>query len=48
MKPDGTDLQNRTKHVSQDTAPAWSPDGKKLAFVSTRAGGSDIYLLEIP
>ncbi len=26
---------------------ALSPDGKRLAFVSTRRGGSDIYLIEV-
>ncbi|RPJ69932.1 MAG: S9 family peptidase, partial [Acidobacteria bacterium] len=31
---------------SEDT-PRWSPDGKRLAFVSTRDGGSQIWLLEM-
>ena len=30
-----------------NTDPAWSPDGKKLAYVSTRDGETDIYVLEI-
>ena len=25
----------------------WSPDGKRIAFISTRDGGSDVYLLEM-
>jgi TolB protein len=47
MNADGTNPVNLTKHPSQDTAPAWTPDGKKLAFVSTRNGGSDIYLMDV-
>jgi dipeptidyl aminopeptidase/acylaminoacyl peptidase len=30
-----------------DTSPAWSPDGKTLAFLSTRDGSSQIYLLKM-
>ncbi|HYM81305.1 MAG TPA: BamA/TamA family outer membrane protein [Candidatus Limnocylindria bacterium] len=29
-----------------DHSPAWSPDGRKLAFVSDRSGGPDIYLFD--
>ncbi|MGB8324534.1 MAG: S9 family peptidase [Candidatus Acidiferrum sp.] len=32
---------------SKDSAPAWSPDGKTLAFVSARDGISQIYLLSM-
>ena len=47
MNADGTGLRNLTAHPAQDTSPAWSPDGKKLAFVSTRDGGSDVYVVEV-
>ncbi len=30
---------NLTRHPSSDSAPDWSPDGRYLAFVSTRDGG---------
>ena len=47
VNEDGTGLRNLTNHPAQDTSPAWSPDGKKLAFVSTRDGGSDVYVVEV-
>ena len=30
-----------------DSSPAWSPDGKTLAFLSSRAGESQVYLLSL-
>ncbi len=33
---DGTGLQQLTQHRAEDNAPAWSPDGQKIAFVSYR------------
>ncbi|MCL2498108.1 MAG: S9 family peptidase [Symbiobacteriaceae bacterium] len=32
---------------TRDTTPRWSPDGSKLAFVSNRAGGNQIWLLNM-
>jgi Tol biopolymer transport system component len=37
------------RYVSQgsDVSPAWSPDGRQIAFVSYRDGNSEIYLLDL-
>jgi dipeptidyl aminopeptidase/acylaminoacyl peptidase len=31
----------------QDSSPVWSPDGKMIAFLSSRAGESQVYLLSM-
>lgn len=31
----------------KDSSPAWSPDGKSIAFLSARSGDSQIYLLSL-
>ncbi len=35
-----------TTDEAVDSSPKWSPDGNKIAFVSSRSGDGDIYLLE--
>ncbi len=34
-------------HPAQESRPLYSPDGQRLAFVSTRTGGGDIYVLTL-
>ncbi|MDP9477912.1 MAG: hypothetical protein M3R38_19885 [Actinomycetota bacterium] len=47
MDPDGTNLTQITNHPGDDTQPALSPDGTKVAFVSDRGGASsDIYVMK--
>jgi TolB protein len=45
MLTDGSDVRNLTKSTADNTAPAWSPDGKLLAFTSNRDGKAQIYLM---
>ncbi len=47
MNADGTQQQNLTEHISLDGYPSWSPDGKFIAFISSRDEGFDIYTIEI-
>ncbi|RMG83837.1 MAG: S9 family peptidase [Bacteroidetes bacterium] len=41
---DGTNNHPLTTGNQNDYAPRWSPDGKKLLYVSTKDGSSQIYL----
>ena len=40
------DLRQLTGHSADDLLPAWSPDGRHIAFVSTRDGNPEIYLMD--
>ncbi len=44
--PDGSALANITNNVSLDFHPVWSPDGKKIAFASSRDGSDQIYIAD--
>jgi Tol biopolymer transport system component len=34
-------------HPSQDNCAMWSPDGKRIASISDRDGGHDVYMMEV-
>ena len=34
-----------TRVAYDNTDATWSPDGKKIAFLSTRNGGDDVYVM---
>ena len=43
----GGTAQLLISHPANDTHPLYSPDGKKLAFISNRTGAGDIYILNL-
>ena len=45
VNTDGSGLVNLTNDASDDSAPAWSPDGKRIAFQTTRDGNGEIYVM---
>jgi len=46
MNADGTQQTNVTNNPAGDAEPAWSPDGRKIAFASTRDGNAEIYVMD--
>ncbi len=46
INPDTGDAKNLTNHPAADTMPAWSPDGRHIAFSSDRAGGNNLFLMD--
>jgi Tol biopolymer transport system component/C-terminal processing protease CtpA/Prc len=43
----GGEARLLVSHESNESRPLYSPDGKRLAFVSDRTGGGDIYVLTL-
>ena len=48
MDADGKNQRNLTNHPDSDYSPSWSPDSKRIAFVSnrTRDLNPDIYVMD--
>jgi len=45
MNADGSGQTNLTNHLAEDMYPAWSPDGKRIAFMAKRDGNWEIYVM---
>src|SRR5216683_560989 len=45
VRPDGTGKRRLTQEGDQNYLPAWSRDGRKLAFTSNRSGRSQIWVM---
>jgi Tol biopolymer transport system component len=46
MNADGSGVTPISPEGGDDTAPVWSPDGQKIAFVSRRDGNREIYVMD--
>jgi Tol biopolymer transport system component len=44
---DGSGLTNLSDDPAIDDSPAWSPDGERIAFISTRDGSYDLYVINV-
>ena len=47
MDSDGSHLRRLTQNPAHDYHPRWSPDGKKLLFVSDRKDGAQTWILPV-
>jgi TolB protein len=45
VNADGSGQRNLTRNPAGDGHPVWSPDGRKIGFVSNRGGNRDIYVV---
>lgn len=48
MNADGTNVKRLTNRETPEYFPAWSPDGRKIAFLSNPETTFDIYVVEVP
>lgn len=46
VNADGTDIKVLIPHKAFEESPRWSPDGSRIAWVSTRDGNQEIYTVD--
>lgn len=47
MNADGSNQVNLTDGDADELYPSWSPDGTRIVFASTEAGGAQLFVLEV-
>jgi len=47
MNADGSGQRNLTRSPADDQAPAWSPDGHKIAFIRERHDRADVEVIGV-
>src|SRR5262245_58722627 len=45
---DGSGRRQLTKDAASSRSARWSPDGRRLAFLSSRGAGTQVYLMRMP
>jgi Tol biopolymer transport system component len=46
MNSDGSNIGILVADPADDTEPTWSPDGRRIAFLSERSGRDEVYLVD--
>jgi Tol biopolymer transport system component len=44
---DGTDRRALIAHPANDHSPVWTPDGRRVLFVSDRSGANDVWAVDV-